>query len=136
MQSDTQQTPEDDAADRTSERCSFFLAASLKTKSHGALNARVRNLSAGGMMIELPEPPDPEIEPGLAIVTELRGIGRVKGEIAWGVGNRFGVKFDSPIDPERARKPVTGAANDSPPGFLKPLLMPDRAPKRLRPKGR
>ena len=132
MQSDPQQSIDDDAADRASERCSFFLAATLTTKSHGDLHARVRNLSAGGMMIERSALPDAEIEPGLRIVTELRGIGRVKGEIAWGVGNRFGVKFDRPVDPERARKPVTGTPSVSPPGFLKPVLVPDRALKRLK----
>jgi hypothetical protein len=111
--------------DRASERRNFFLTTVLDGLVQGKLNARVRNLSAGGMMIELAEEPDPEILRGQRITAELRKIGRVKGEIAWCEGRRFGIRFDREIDPEAARKPVVGG--EGTPDYVKPVLVPGRS---------
>ncbi|MGJ3626522.1 PilZ domain-containing protein [Sphingomonas sp. MMS24-JH45] len=67
---------------------------------------RVRNISAGGLMAEVPEPITPE---NSAIRIEVRGIGWVSGRVAWQTEGRIGIAFDQEIDPRRARKPVTGS---------------------------
>ena len=115
----------DEAADRSSERRSFFLGATLVFEAVGSFQAKVRNLSAGGMMIELDQAPDPEWAPGDRLSVELRNIGLIKGEVAWAGGRRFGIKFDREIDPELARKPATGP-KDVTPDFLRPIRVADR----------
>ena len=126
MSSDPISSPEAmDVAPRTSERRNFFLLTSISTAEHGTLSAKVRNLSAGGMMIEFADEPD--LEKGHRLTADLRNIGRVKGEIAWSAGRRFGVKFDRVIDPEAARKPVS--AGGGTPDFVKPVLVPQRSLK-------
>lgn len=105
---------------REAARVSFFLGAMLRRDGKEVF-ARVRNLSAGGMMIEA----DIGMARGDAIETELRGIGRVKGRVAWCRGGRMGITFDERIDPEQARKPVTGGA--STPDFVKPIITGKRS---------
>lgn len=127
-----QPTPEemnqaDESKERSAERRNFFLSTTMKIAPHGSFTARVRNLSAGGMMVELPEEPEAEIAPGERLVAELRNIGRVKGEVAWIRGRRIGVKFDAEIDPAAARKPVVGG--ESTPDYVKPVLVPSRSLK-------
>lgn len=93
---------------RSSVRDSLFLLATLSTSGPaGDISVRVRNLSAGGMMVETPTP----LGKGETVVCELRGIGRVGGRIAWSVPGRLGVMFDHPVDPRDARKPVGGASS-------------------------
>ncbi|NNM76315.1 PilZ domain-containing protein [Sphingomonas sp. ID1715] len=133
MQHDPE-TNTDSASDRASERRAFFLTTTLFGLDQGSVGARVRNLSAGGMMIELAEEPEPEIVRGQRLTAELRNIGRVKGEIAWCEGRRFGIRFDREIDPEAARKPVSNGA--STPDFIKPVLVPGRALKYVEGLGR
>jgi hypothetical protein len=124
---DTPQGP----ADRATERRSFFLSAPIRTELHDGVDARIRNLSATGMMIELTAAPEPDFEPGMRMSAELRGIGKVKGAFVWANGRRYGVKFDDEIDPELARKPVSSGATT--PDYAKALIVPDRAlhPKRF-----
>lgn len=94
----------DDAAhQRNDSRDSLFLAAQLQVGALPAEQVRVRNLSAGGMMAEYPS----AVEIGTSVRVELRGIGEVGGSIAWATDGRIGIAFDDPIDPMRARKPVT-----------------------------
>lgn len=114
-----------EAHPRSSERRNFFLMATVSSVEHGKLNAKVRNLSAGGMMVELAEEPDTEIARGQKFATELRNIGRVKGEVAWVEGRRFGVRFDRDIDPELARRPVS--VGQGTPDYVKPVLVPGRS---------
>lgn len=98
----------DFAQQRKSVRDSLFLLATLSTSGPaGDINVRVRNLSAGGMMVETPTPLGKD-EP---VICELRGIGRISGRIAWAAQGRLGVMFDHEIDPKDARKPVGGAAS-------------------------
>ncbi len=119
--------PEEDGPDRISERRSFFLSTAL-TIAGRIFQARVRNLSAGGMMVQLEQAPDPEWAPGDLIAAELRNIGIIKGEVAWAGGRRFGIKFDREIDPELARQGPTGPKNITP-DFLRPILVPQRSLK-------
>lgn len=91
------------AEDAPRGRDSLFLLARLRLEGReDAVEVRVRNLSTGGLMAELPQPllPDQPIE------IEVRGIGWIRGRIAWQTEGRAGIAFDSPIDPQRARKPV------------------------------
>jgi hypothetical protein len=108
-----------ESAKRTKTRDSLFLVASLVIDGRpGTLQARVRNLSPGGLMAEYPHP----IEIGRAVEVELRGIGKVAGQVAWTAAGRIGVAFDNAIDPLQARKPVgtqKAPAKDKP---IKPIL--------------
>lgn len=90
------------AGDRPRARDSLFLAANLRSGTSPPIAIRVRNLSAGGLMAELPHP----IPVDRAIEVEVRGLGWVAGRIAWQTEGRAGIAFDQPIDPQRARKPV------------------------------
>lgn len=110
--------------DRAATRINFFLTTEVSSERHPAMTARVRNLSAGGMMIEFKVEPEPELTFAAPVVAQLRGIGRVRGRIAWSEGARFGIKFDNAIDPELARKSVVGGATT--PDYAKPLLVKDR----------
>jgi hypothetical protein len=93
-------------------RDSLFLMAQLRIPGETrAVTVRVRNLSAGGLMAELPEP----IAPDSAVEVEVRGIGWVPGRIAWQTEGRAGVAFDREIDPQRARKPLPTPGQGSKP---------------------
>jgi hypothetical protein len=91
-------------------RDSLFLLARLRIAgSPDELSVRVRNLSTGGLMAELPEP----VPPDAAVQIELRGLGWQSGRVAWQTEGRAGIAFDRPIDPQRARKPIgTRTAED------------------------
>ena len=116
----------DGAHDRSSERLNYFLGTSLKSGPHEALVARIRNLSAGGMMVEFPDEPDPELSLGDRVLADLRNVGRVKGEVAWVDGRRIGVRFEKDIDPDAARKPVSGGVGKTGTGFVAPIVVPNR----------
>lgn len=88
---------------READRDSLMLQATLRQVGRlSGVAVRVRNLSAGGMMIESTIP----FTIGDAIDCEMRGVGRVAGRIAWTAEGRVGIAFDVPIDPKLARKPV------------------------------
>lgn len=92
-------------------RDSLFLLARLKIAGSDAEHSvRVRNLSAGGLMAELPDP----VEPDAAVQIELRGLGWQAGRVAWQTEGRAGIAFDRPIDPQRARKPIGAGKSDEP----------------------
>jgi hypothetical protein len=84
-------------------RDSLFLLARVRVGGEDEWSdVRVRNLSAGGLMAEIATalPIDSALE------LELRGIGKVRGRVAWQAEGRTGVAFDAEIDPMKARKPV------------------------------
>lgn len=90
---------------RDNARDSMFLQAILRPQSGAnppAFSVRVRNLSAGGLMAEA----DTVVEIDDRISVELRNVGRVEGKVAWVRGTRFGVTFETTIDPKLARKPA------------------------------
>ncbi|MBA2920346.1 PilZ domain-containing protein [Sphingomonas sp. MAH-20] len=113
--------------ERASERLNFFLGTNLSFKERGSMSARVRNLSGGGMMVELAQEPVAELVRGERVIAELRNIGPVNGEVAWVGGRRFGIKFDREIDPEAARKPIV--PGEGTPDYVKPVLVPSRSLK-------
>lgn len=92
-----------DGGKRQRSRDSLFLTAQIRFDSDpGLREVRVRNLSAGGLMIELDEVADV----GTAIVIKLRGIGQVDGKVAWCTEGRIGIALDSLIDPKKVRRPT------------------------------
>ncbi len=97
----------DDApSKRAGTRDSLFLTALMRLGSETRLReVRVRNLSEGGLMVELAK----VAEVGTPVALELRGIGDVTGKVAWCTAGRIGIALDSPIDPKLARKPASGA---------------------------
>ena len=91
-------------------RDSLLLMATLSGKDLRApMTVRVRNLSPGGLMAELPVP----IAADAAVEIDLRGVGRIAGRVAWQTLGRAGIAFDQEIDPHLARKPVVGRAEDN-----------------------
>jgi hypothetical protein len=54
------------------------------------------------------------------VVLELRGIGPVRGTVAWAREDKIGLAFDEQIDPQLARKPVAaGASRQQVPDYLR-----------------
>ena len=90
-----------DADHRQDGRDSFFLLADVR--GAGTVDehrAKIRNLSAGGLMAEC----DMRVTRGQRIEVALRNLGWVEGVVAWVQDNRFGVAFLSEIDPKLARR--------------------------------
>lgn len=85
---------------RDKSRESIFLGAVIHVGDEKqSRNVRVRNISSGGMMIDLPGP-QPR---GLLVVAEMKGIGEVRGQIVWSTDNRAGIAFDHIVDPKLTR---------------------------------
>ena len=101
-------------------RDSLFLLATLRVDGRdGEHKVKVRNLSAGGMMLDSPL----RLARGSRVAVELRNIGRVRGTVVWVQDNRSGIAFDEEIDPRLARagqnSPPAGAELHTP-RFLRP----------------
>src|SRR4051812_45829849 len=108
---------EDGAHNRNEARDSLFLMADMRVPgSPDAIQVRVRNLSAGGLMAEFPA----GLDQGTPVEFDVRGIGSVPGRVAWSAAGRIGVAFDRQIDPMLARKPV--GAGGKTPVFVKPVF--------------
>lgn len=91
---------------RSRTRDSLFLMAPLRFDDETTVReVRVRNLSAGGLMVDCTRVRDP----GTPVMLDLRGIGEISGKVAWCTEGRIGIALDRPIDPMKARKPVVAA---------------------------
>lgn len=90
-------------AARPDARESVLLMAMMRGPSAANVPVRVRNLSAGGMMVLS----QILISRDEAVEIDLAGIGTIAGRVAWVFCGRIGIQFDRPIDPLLAR----GAAN-------------------------
>jgi hypothetical protein len=102
---------------RARRRESFFLMARVLIDGERvARDVRVRNLSEGGLMMEMPRP----LDVGLGLTLHLRGIGEIRGKVAWYAEGRAGVALEHPIDPAQARKPVGQGGRT--PNYAKPLV--------------
>lgn len=98
-------------AKRGKNRDSLFLTATLRlVEGNNEIEARVRNLSEGGMMAETPM----RATQGAALEINLRNVGWVTGRVAWVAEGRMGVAFDHNIDPVAVRKPVGQTQLDLP----------------------
>lgn len=108
---------------RQSRRDSLFLLTILSSPDGRELgSARVRNLSATGLMADCEKP----FGSGDRVSMKLRGVGDVQGMIAWVKGDRIGVTFDKPIDPQLARKPIADSAGNAMPDYLRPTVAASR----------
>ena len=108
---------EDGAHNRQETRDSLFLMADFRMAGATAvIPVRVRNLSAGGLMAEMPA----GLDQGTRVEFDVRGIGWVPGHVAWSAAGRIGVAFDRQIDPMLARKPVGTGGHT--PTYAKPIL--------------
>lgn len=63
---------------------------------------RVRNVSAGGLMAELPHP----LPPDSMVQVQLDGLGWVTGRVVWQTEGRTGIAFDQAIDPSQVSTPT------------------------------
>lgn len=107
---------------RNVERDSLFLIAELAFECGAEpVRAKVRNLSAGGMMLEA----DVRVKRGQRVAVDLRNIGPVAGEVVWVRTPKFGVAFEEEIDPKLARTPVYGGPKEAP-GFARAALSAPR----------
>lgn len=107
---------------RDVERDSVFLLTHLTCERGRAIGSvKVRNLSAGGMMVE----GDVRAERGERITAELRNIGFVAGMVVWVQGRRMGIAFDEPVDPKQARMQIPGGDKEAP-GYARPALKAPR----------
>lgn len=96
---------------RNFERDSLFLMADLVfDPGKPAKRVTVRNLSAGGMMME----GAPRLARGTRVALEIRNIGPVAGFVVWVQGQRTGVAFEDEIDPRQARTQVFAGEKEAP----------------------
>ena len=106
---------------RQEKRDSLLLSAAVRVEgSDRIVTVRVRNLSAGGMMID----GDAAFVPDVRIVADMRGVGEIPGRIAWAAAGRAGVAFDAEIDPRQSRS--AGSPKFETPSYAKPV--PGRRP--------
>lgn len=103
---------------RAAQRDSLFLMTELHSADGKSLGkARVRNLSALGLMAET----DAVMREGQPVRFELRGVGEIRGQVAWTSENRLGIAFDHPIDPSLARVRIgKGKTEYRLPDYLRP----------------
>ncbi len=97
-------------AGRESPRDSLFLLAQISAAGLATpISARVRNLSQGGFLAEA----GTVLVVGTVVRVTLPNIPVAGGRVAWAENGRFGVAFDTAIDPQAVRlKPgQTGAKN-------------------------
>ncbi|WP_294236760.1 PilZ domain-containing protein [uncultured Sphingomonas sp.] len=110
-------------ADRTGQRDSLLMMAQMTLEGENSpREVRVRNISEGGLMAELPV----SVEINSSVQLDLRGVGPITGRIAWCTQGRVGVAFDRQIDPKLARKPVGGGT--STPEYAKAATTPKTRP--------
>jgi hypothetical protein len=118
------------APKRGTNRDSLLVKAILRFPNSGEeREARVRNISSGGLMAEAPLRA-PRGEP---VEVKLRNIGWVSGKVAWIAESRFGIAFDYPIDPKATHQSVGASkVNSDVPHYLAKLNRTE-PPKKLRP---
>jgi hypothetical protein len=106
----SQQSETELTSKRGAERDSIFMLTELKDGTGQSLGpARIRNLSATGMMAECDVP----LRRGDRMACDLRGIGAVTGLVSWSRDGRIGISFDTPIDPKAVRRRVSGPSPEA-----------------------
>jgi len=119
---------DDPLAKRAAKRDSMLLATALfNEEGQQIARARVRNLSATGLMAECDTP----LGEGDRIEMVLRGVGRIAATISWVRDGRIGAEFDREIDPKLVRRPI-GAGNQGVSAPAPTGYKPARFPRPLR----
>jgi PilZ domain len=102
---------------RVTARESIFLNASVHFEGEMSMHhVRVRNISAGGIMI------DSAVQRtiGSNVVVKIKNIGDVEGRVAWFTSGKMGINFKRSIDPQRARQKLPVAPSPKAPRALFP----------------
>jgi PilZ domain len=108
--------PDTPESHREKARDSLFLSAEvIFDDSPKQYTVRIRNISAGGMMIDVTAPRDK----GLGVTATLKNIGEVRGKVVWSTAKRIGITFEQEIDPNLARHKATAAPV---PGYNRPYV--------------
>lgn len=95
-----------DSEQRQIARDSLFVLAGFRLRGEDAVHrVKIRNLSSGGLMAESTL----RVLRGTPVSIELRQLGWVHGVVAWVQETRFGVAFDTEIDPKSARAAAPAA---------------------------
>ncbi len=81
---------------RAERTLTLFIVAKLKLEGGSEGLCRVRNLSAGGLMLETRMP----LSVADRVVVELRGSRLLRGMVVWTRDGRAGIAFDQPIQVE------------------------------------
>jgi hypothetical protein len=114
-------------AKRKMNRDSLLLKAVLRfSNAQEEYEVRIRNLSAGGLMAEVPN----GLSRGERVDVKIQNIGWVGGHVAWAIDGRIGVAFDKVLNPKDARITVRVSELDVPPYLKK--LNEKTAPGKLR----
>ena len=91
---------------RANRRNQILLLAQMRVDGEATtFGIRIRDLSAGGLRAQFAECR----LCGARIAVEIRNIGWVNGRVVWQNDAHVGVRFDTPIDPDKARIAVTGS---------------------------
>lgn len=102
---ETADLPEDGADRRTAARVCMLLLATIKYDDMlPSATSRVLDLSSGGIRTTLPVP----LERGHPVSVTMKGVGEVRGRIAWTHGSEVGIKFDQRISTAVVVQALTG----------------------------
>lgn len=100
------QRAKDEAERRRGVRVSMLLLATIKFDDMTpAQTARILDLSGGGIRTTLPV----VLKRGHPVKVIMKGVGEVRGKIAWARGGEVGIKFDAKIDTSVVIQALTGA---------------------------
>ena len=101
---------------RSAKRARVLLAAKLETSS-GEIEARLRDLSQKGALVECLQVPPVGSE-----VVFVRGATRVHARVAWAGSDRVGLEFDHEIDEHEVLVQLGKRPPAKPVGFRRPLF--------------
>lgn len=103
---------------RSIDRDSLFIMADIVfADAEDRQRVTVRNLSAGGMMVER----EMRVKRGQRVTVDLRNIGTVAGVVVWVRSPAFGIAFEREIDPKLARTALSGGPSAAP-AYTRPAL--------------
>ena len=101
---------------RNLQRSSLFIMGSIKVADSDVwVPIKIKNLSASGLMAE----GKVTCQQGDRVAVEAKGKVDAEGSVAWIVGGRIGIAFDTLIDPQELKQPV-GDGKDLLPIYLRP----------------
>jgi len=92
----------DQKRERNRQRSSLLLVGTLRLSEGAAEEFKIRNLSATGLMGEMDAPPGC----GETVSVEVGQLGPLAATVVWLRQRRFGLEFESEIDPASAYRPV------------------------------
>jgi hypothetical protein len=105
------------AGQRSAKRSRVLLAARLETPS-GEVEARLRDLSRKGALVECAA-----LVPAIgAEVVFIRGKIRIEARVAWAAGNRVGLEFHQAIDAAELLVHLGKSAQVQPQTYRRPAL--------------